>query len=205
MLVKVIEGSYGLANTTLKKDVVYSVFREDEEHYYVRNNDGMIEGFNKNSFTKISKVQEREFKLNRILKENKSKKESKELFDFDIDNVKITVEWTGSYPNLCSGEWIIRIDQMHLPIPENWVGSDMGTRGEYSRWYFNDGGEETEYYYNDDNSEWKKEDNWLNYSLKCLAEFYNLKFVGNMKKFKQRIYDEISDKDWRSGSCGGCI
>jgi len=205
MLVKLKYNKDGLKDG-LSNDTVYSVYREDSQHFYVRNDIGMIEGYDKNSFVKIPKREEREFKLNRILNENSVKEPKKELFDYDIDDLKITVEWTGSYPNLCSGNWIIRLNQMQLPIPEHRIGNDMGTCGEYSRCYFTEGwSEEWDIYFDEDDGEWIKDDNWLNYSLVCLAEYYNLNFVGDMKKLKQKIYDEISNKDWRSGSCGGCI
>ncbi|MCK9476551.1 MAG: hypothetical protein M0R46_11560 [Candidatus Muirbacterium halophilum] len=205
MLVRVKNKAYGLSSK-LSKEPAYSVYREDEQHYYVRNNDGMIEGFMKQSFTKTSKREERELKLKRILRECDAVKETKEFSDYDIDNAKIKVEWSGSYPNLCSGEWTIRINEMVIPIPEERIGGSMGTSGEYSRWYFGENYEEhTEHYYDGDDSEWSNDDNWLKYAIWCLSEYHSLRFIGDLDRLYDRIYNEISENDWRSGSCGGCI
>ena len=45
---------------------------------------------------------------------------------------------------------------------------------------------------------------WIIYSLGSLEEAYYLKFIIN-DKLIDRIINEISELDWRSGSCGGCI
>lgn len=62
-------------------------------------------------------------------------------------------EWTGSYPCLCSGEWILTAetteydevrgaysvteDISHL-IPEDLRKSSMGCEGTYDTWYFDE-------------------------------------------------------------------
>ena len=52
-----------------------------------------------------------------------------------MTNKTITVSWTGRYPSLCYGEWIIIIDGITL------TGSGDGpfnTRGFYSQWHFDE-------------------------------------------------------------------
>lgn len=167
--------------------------------YYVRNSNGIIQGFDKTHFKKLPKKMEREFKLKRILNISVSEK-VKEIIPYDVTKSKIYVNWSGKYPNLCSGLWTIKIDNMELPIPEIIKSDSMGTRGTYSIQHF----EETEYYYEDDADCWKQEDNWLRYAIQCLEEGYSIKFVGDRDLYSE-IYSKISECDWRSGSCGGCI
>ena len=45
---------------------------------------------------------------------------------------------------------------------------------------------------------------WLEYSIKCVAEYYRIEYYQSDKLFR-KIYNEINKNDWRSGSCGGCI
>lgn len=195
MLVSIKKNSSKLDNK-----LSYNVYNVDEKHYYIRNVDGVIQGMIKENFTKLSVKQEREFKLNRILNENKIITE-KELSLYDFEHAKYHVEWSGSYPNLCSGSWTIMIDQMVFPIPEDKINSSMGTPGDYSLWYFDGNYSEQfdQYYSNgDDNFD------WIKYSLECLCEGYSLK-INNIEDISNKIYDLISYNDWRSGSCGGCI
>ena len=51
---------------------------------------------------------------------------------------KIDVDWTGSYPNLCSGKWIIKIDEKQISIPSALINSSMGTFKSYETWYFDE-------------------------------------------------------------------
>jgi len=178
-----------------------NVFKEDERHYYVRNSLGVIQGILKENLEPLGIAAERKLKLERIL-EIKKVAPVKELTEYNTDVAKIKVNWSGAYPNLCSGTWTVMINEMVLPIPEEQMSSDMGTEGSYSTWSFDEDYSETfsDYYDENDDSSMS----WLNYSLQCLAEGYSLKFVGE-KDLARIISDEISEQDWRSGSCGGCI
>jgi hypothetical protein len=49
-----------------------------------------------------------------------------------------TVNWTGSYPNLCSGVWETTYNGESVLLPEDKISSDMDTSGTYSSWYFED-------------------------------------------------------------------
>jgi len=183
------------------KDIISHVHKEDHEHYYVRNSDGVIQGLLKNKFKRLSKQQSRKIKIQRLLdlKENYHISNNKRT-NYTIKN--IDVKWSGSYPNLCSGTWTILIDDMKLPIPEFYENQDMGTPGEYETWEFDDNWSEEFSSYFDHGEENKL--SWIRYSLECLEEAYSLNFNID-EKLINKIESLISDKDWRSGSCGGCI
>lgn len=48
--------------------------------------------------------------------------------------MKVEAKWTGSYPCLCSGEWILKINNIDVSnlIPEELRTSSMNTFGSYS-------------------------------------------------------------------------
>lgn len=111
------------------------------------------------------------------------------------------VEWTGSYPALCYGEWVISYKGIKLNVPNNVKGKDMGTMGQYDSWYFDD--------------DWS--DVWESY---LNGEEFNQWILGNESWIKEMLLDsnieysielaeelfyEIQSQDWRHGSCGGCI
>lgn len=52
--------------------------------------------------------------------------------------MNIEIEWTGKWPCLCYGEWILTIDGEDKSsfIPEELRRSDMGAFGTYSSWHF---------------------------------------------------------------------
>lgn len=178
------------------------VFREDDKHFYVRNSDGIIQGMIKSAFQKLDKKELREQKLKRVLNIEDVTEEIIRI-PYDINESKIYVNWSGRYPNLCSGQWTIKIDNMHLPIPEYFISSPMNTCGTYQSWHFESNWSEVWDSY-DDGSDWFHENDWLHYAFECLAEGYNLIWTGD-RNILREIYEEITEKDWRSGSCGGCI
>ena len=201
MLVKRVNDS-----DTIKNDISV-VYKEDKHHYYVENNNGIIQGFFKGNFKVLPISLERKMKFERLLKENETiTKESIELEKFNLSNANIDVQWNGEYPNLCSGEWNIKIDDMLLPIPENSIGSDMGTPGEYDTWSFDENYSEVfdSYLSNGSFKKWIKDNEWLEYGIECLGIAYDLDIKFKEKDLK-RIYNVIKENDFRSGSCGGCI
>lgn len=111
--------------------------------------------------------------------------------------MKVEAKWTGNYPNLCSGQWILKVnnkDVSHL-IPEKLRDEPMHTCRTYQRWHFNNNwGVEWESY--DDGlycDEWIKENKkWLN------------KITTNYST-QEEIYEAINSQDWHYGECGGCI
>jgi len=54
--------------------------------------------------------------------------------------MEITTEYTGSYPCLCSGEWLITIDNQLIKSMDSdskyLLQSPMNTEGTYQSWYF---------------------------------------------------------------------
>ena len=110
-------------------------------------------------------------------------------------NRPVTAEWTGCYPNLCSGEWIITIGNEKVELPDEVRTSPMWTHGTHNTWTFGKDWEEVWSQYEDglDFEPWLHENNsWLSrLSLSSEEE--------------RALYDAISKEDWRHNSCGGCI
>lgn len=106
------------------------------------------------------------------------------------------VEWTGRYPSLCYGEWKISKngeDVSHF-IPEDLRHSSMGTFGTYQRWHFEAWLEVFDSY-----EDGLTANHWINRNFSWICKFCRSK--AEMKE----LYQAINKKDWRHGSCGGCI
>ena len=111
--------------------------------------------------------------------------------------MKVEAKWTGKYPNLCSGEWILKvnnIDVSHL-IPKELKNSSMDTYGIYQTWRFTD--------------DWDAEFNFYEDGLDCEnwieKNKYWLNKISTNLSVQKYIYHEINTQDFRCGSCGGCI
>ena len=111
------------------------------------------------------------------------------------------VEWTGCYPCLCSGEWIIKYKGQELNIPEDIKYNHMNTYGQYSQWYFDEEYCECDEYYYDG----YEEDEWLTYNMSWITDMFNEFNIKITPSLLSNLYHQINEKDWRSGSCGGCI
>jgi len=108
---------------------------------------------------------------------------------------EITVEWTGSFPNLCAGSWLITIGGVLIDLPEDVKNAPMGIHNTYPTWGFTENWDEewTDYEDGDTYKEWlTRHSNWLK-PLKLTNEELEILFV------------ELQIKDWRHNSCGGCI
>lgn len=103
-------------------------------------------------------------------------------------------EWTGSYPNLCYGEWKLykNGDEVNTEIPFRYTSAD--TFGTYHRWYFN--------------SDWHEE--WEDYEDGLPEQ----EWIANHQKWLRTIapktdwpsiYHAFAANDFREGECGGCI
>ena len=128
---------------------------------------------------------------------------------------KIEVEWTGQYPNLCSGQWIIKINgkeikdetnfsdyhQKEMPMYGSILSSSMYTSGTYQEWHFEDWLEVfNDYEDGDEFNVWiKRED------IKKLIILIEKSGHSLAKEDKRNLFEKIQENDWRSGSCGGCI
>ena len=108
-------------------------------------------------------------------------------------NRPVTAEWTGCYPNLCSGEWIITVGGEKVELPDEVRTSPMGTRGSYNTWTLDWTEVWSQYVDGLDFEPWLQENrSWVSQL--------------NLSDTEERtLYDAISAEDWRYGSCGGCI
>ncbi len=110
----------------------------------------------------------------------------------------ISVEWTGGYPALCHGYWIIAINGKTL----QGLGTDhMNTLGNYSIWSFDDDWHEVWERY-DDGEDWCNSGNLPN-NLGMALRLAG--FDPKDKELLQELYIKVQEEDWRSSSCGGCI
>jgi hypothetical protein len=117
------------------------------------------------------------------------------------ENNDLYVEWTGSYPCLCSGEWIIKYKDVELNVPENLKHREMGTLIEYSTWQFDENWME----------EWEShtdgldKDTWIKRNEEWITKMFEEKDIKVTEELLSELYDKIQEEDWRHGSCGGCI
>lgn len=100
--------------------------------------------------------------------------------------------WTGRYPNLCQGEWILIINQVDYTdkIPPWKRFRPMGTYGEYQVNTWGDGDEiHYSYTYGFHYRQWLKRNKWV---LKLPAKPHD-------------VFAAFQAADWQPQSCGGCI
>lgn len=103
--------------------------------------------------------------------------------------------WSGSYPCLCFGEWMLYHNGEEIDVEIPFQNEPADTFGEYIEWYFDEDYIENEKYYEDglDEEEWIKEN----------IEY--LKQVTDDNKQYEYIYKAFQENDWRYGSCMGCV
>ena len=109
----------------------------------------------------------------------------------------VEAKWSGRWPNLCSGEWTLMVDEKDVSgkIPDELRSSEMNTYGSYQKWHFvADWEVEWESYHDGlECEEWIKENkSWLD-------------TISTDQKTQSDIFYVINASDWRHGSCGGCI
>lgn len=108
------------------------------------------------------------------------------------------VKWTGRFPNLCSGEWIVLrdgVDVSHNIPRAKRYNEPMNTFKQYVRVWLNGQYEEETELYSDGlfMDEWYAENkSWVDKICSTMDE------VG-------ALYRAIREQDWRHNSCGGCI
>lgn len=104
---------------------------------------------------------------------------------------EVRVNWSGQYPNKCSGEWTLFIDGVDYSskIPNRY--EPMNTLGSFSRYGYSKNFSEQRETYQDGLSEdeWVKENKW----------------VRDLPANSHDIYTAFKEKDWRYCSCGGCM
>ena len=108
----------------------------------------------------------------------------------------IQVEWTGKWPCLCYGEWILMIDgeDKSYLIPEELRKDKMGTYGVYFSWHFEDWEEVWTKYENG-----MKCDEWIEHNK------YWLDNISTDHNVQEQLFYKFQASDWRHRSCGGCI
>ena len=110
--------------------------------------------------------------------------------------MKVEAKWTGKYPNLCSGQWILKVDNKDVSylIPDELRNEPMNTCNTYRSWHF----ENWEEVFNS-HEDGLFCDEWLEENKYWLEKISTDPFVW------VEIYEAINSQDWRYGECGGCI
>lgn len=103
-------------------------------------------------------------------------------------------EWTGTWPCLCCGEWILykngkKVDT-NIPFGED----DAGTYGSYDLWSFGE----------DYSEEWEEYEDGMDCNEWIEAYKDWLKTIAEEDEWED-IFGAFQINDWRRGSCGGCI
>lgn len=106
------------------------------------------------------------------------------------------VNWSGSWPCLCHGEWTIKKNGADVSdfIPEDLRHDEMRTKNVYPQWYFDDNWcDQWEYReFGLDENDWIKENEWI-------------KDICDTREEMTELYAAIRENDWVHSSCGGCI
>lgn len=105
-----------------------------------------------------------------------------------------TTNWTGAYPNLCTGEWILYKNGEKVDTDIPFQGNPAYTRDQFASWGFDEDWDEV----------------WTTYENGLLPTSW----INDHKEWLQTITDErewidiyvaFNANDWRHNSCGGCI
>lgn len=105
----------------------------------------------------------------------------------------VNVEWTGRYPCLCSGRWILKIDDNDYSELVPFGCNPANTYGTYEEWHFEDWEEVFEGY-----EDGLEEDDWIEENKEWLDK------LPDGTNYHE-VFIAFVDQDWRHGSCGGCI
>jgi len=111
---------------------------------------------------------------------------------------KITVEYTGEFPNLCFGDWIIRIGEERIILPSN---EHFNTKGTYSTWHFDEDYSEVFEDYEDGEAF----EAWVTDIPNGLQGALELQGFKVTESLLRELYVKIQPVDFRTSSCGGCI
>ena len=113
------------------------------------------------------------------------------------DNNGWYTNWSGSWPCLCYGEWMLYHNGEKIDVEIPFQGEPADTYGSYSQWSF--GGEsgwdeEWEFY-----EDGLGEEAWIEENIEYLKQ------VTDDDEQYVYIYEAFKVNDFRIGSCGGCI
>lgn len=114
---------------------------------------------------------------------------------------KLKVEWTGSHPCLCYGEWKIEYDGIDLRFPSEIKRSHMNTFGEYEEWHFDENMIEQFESYEDG----LKCHEWIYENREWITKMFEENNIKVTEELLIDLFNKIQSEDWRHGSCGGCI
>ena len=110
--------------------------------------------------------------------------------------MSVNAKWTGSYPCLCFGRWILEVDGKDVSklIPPELRTNSMNTFGTYQSWHFENWMEVFEDY-----EDGLGETDWIEGNKDWLS------LITDSYETMREIYNAIASEDFRRGSCGGCI
>lgn len=118
--------------------------------------------------------------------------------------MKIDVEWTGQYPSLCCGSWIIEIDGKRLKNLEN---NPFDTKKEYNFWKWSESDEWDTIRYSEvqglDLGEWVdcvKYNNLNNLRDSLISAGFKI-----TNELLIELFENINIEDFQMHTCGGCI
>lgn len=108
----------------------------------------------------------------------------------------IEVQYTGKYPTLCRGKWIINIDGITVECDDS-----MRTQKTYAGWAFTDTWKEHWAEYQDG----IPIEEWVQNPPPNLIEPLNQAGITITPELLRELYPLINQHDFRPNSCGGCI
>lgn len=104
-------------------------------------------------------------------------------------------DWSGGFPNLCSGEWTLSYNGKRIDVPIPFQYEDANTLGTYYHAGFDGDWEETY----DDYEDGLSEDKWIEDNIEYLMN------ITDDESQYPLIYEAFQLNDWRMFSCGGCL
>ncbi|MEN6587741.1 MAG: hypothetical protein ABFE02_17005 [Sulfuricella sp.] len=106
-----------------------------------------------------------------------------------------TARWSATGNNLCLGQWEIHYQGHLVELDAARRDKDMGTFGVFS------------YIFPDDEelAEGLREDDWILENVEWLTELFIAHDIPVDEAHMHWFYQAVNPKDWRCGSCGGCI
>ena len=109
---------------------------------------------------------------------------------------KFKVEWTGSYPCLCNGRWIIHRKGVDVSgfIPNDLQGGPMNTRRCYRYDTLDENFSEVSTFAYSGLSAKK----WIRKNRYWIGK------ICESREEEFQLYYAIREQDWRYGMCGGC-
>lgn len=106
-----------------------------------------------------------------------------------------TAKWSATGNNLCLGQWEIHYLGRPVVLDAERRDKDMGTYGIFS------------YIYPDDEefAEGLAEDDWILENAEWLADLFAAHDIPIDEAHMRWFYQAVNPRDWRCGSCGGCL